>query len=74
MVVPGNQFLFAGDKVNVQLRSSTPSAYSSIDKGADKQRSGEWLIFKIAHTFLRQPDNKAYTTMTLCRDTINKNC
>ena len=72
LVVPGNHNLCAGQKVDLLIKSSKPDAEKS-DDDKDLMRSGNYLIFRIAHRYNRVA-NESYSAMTLVRDTSNKNC
>ncbi len=73
LVVPGNQYLHAGDKIKLYLRASLPDAKTTID-GYDKELSGDYLIYSVTQWFSMAPKKECWTSCTLVRDTINKNC
>ena len=72
VVVPGNQYLHAGDKVKLYLRASIPDAQVQADS-YDKELSGHYLIYELTHTF-NHLLGECSTALTLIRDTLNKNC
>ena len=72
VVIPGNAKLRAGDKITLKLASSTPDAFRRADD-EDKRRSGDYLIFRLAHRYSMVP-RECFTAATLVKDSLNKNC
>jgi hypothetical protein len=72
VVVPGNSELRAGQKIKLHIQSSKPDHAKDADD-EDLRRSGAYLVFRLAHRYSMTP-RECFTSMTLVKDSMNKNC